>query len=85
MSNTMPIIIAGVAVAVNLIIIKVKVEKKRYADAGLDGGVLVILGLLFAGTITGLMVATVASSVVSLYLYMSPPKINEQKLKDYFN
>ena len=75
MANELTMIIAGIAVAFNLMIIKIKIEKKRYSDATLDGSLLILLGLLFSGTITGLMIGTVASSIISIYLYFFPPKV----------
>ena len=72
--NSIIMIVMGIAVAFNLIIIKWKIEHERYSDALLDGIVLVLLGIIFAGTISGLMVGTVASAIVSLYLMIVPPK-----------
>jgi Zn-dependent membrane protease YugP len=51
-----------------------KIERKRISDAILDGFILVLLGFLFSGTIAGLMIGTIASAIVSLYLMISPPK-----------
>ena len=68
------ILIMGVAVAANIIIIKWKFEKDRTNDALLDAGLLIVLAFVFSGTISGLMVGTVASAVISLYLLISPPK-----------
>jgi hypothetical protein len=68
------VLVMGVAVALNVIVIKFKIDKERYSDAILDAFVLVLLGFVFMGTVTGLMVGTVASSLVSLYLWFSPPK-----------
>jgi Na+/H+-translocating membrane pyrophosphatase len=67
------IIIFGIATAMNLGVIKMKLEHDRNADAALDFILLVLLTWIFGGTITGLAVATIASSFISLYLYVSPP------------
>ncbi len=69
------IMIAGVFVALNLIVIMIKIKKDRWLDAIIDGSLLVILAWVFGGTITGLMTATVASSIISMYLLVSPPQI----------
>ncbi len=67
------ILIGGLATGLNLIIIKVKLDRKRYSDAILDGGILALVGIVFKSTISGLMIGVVASSIVSLYLFFSPP------------
>jgi len=56
--------------------VKWKLENDRYADASLDAGVLVLLGWLFSGTISGLAIATIASAIMSLALLFSPPKMD---------
>ena len=73
--NGIMLLIVGVAVAINILIIKVKLESKRVADALLDGTVLVALSFVFGGSFNGLITATVASSIVSLYLWKNPPKL----------
>jgi len=68
------ILVMGVALAFNFLIIKWKFEHKRTSDAILDTGLLILIGLVFKGTITGLMIGTVASAIISLYLLAFPPK-----------
>ena len=63
----------GIALAVNVIIIMHKAKHGRLSDAILDATVLVVLGFVFMGTISGLSVATIGSLVVSGYLYLNPP------------
>jgi hypothetical protein len=87
--DALMLLIIGIAAAINILVIKVKVEKKRYGDATMDGSILVLLSYVFGGTFNGLITATVASSVVSIYLWFFPPKelfslskvIEEQKEK----
>ncbi len=67
-------VIAAVATAANILILKIKIEKERYSDALLDGLIFIALGFAFMGTITGLQIAVIASSLVSLYLWFFPPK-----------
>ena len=67
--------IIGIAVAFNFLVIKVKFERKRYADAILDVFLLTVISFLFAGSFGGLVVATVASAIISVYLYLFPPKL----------
>lgn len=71
----MEFIIIGVAVAFNFLVIKYKFEKKRYADGTLDLLLLATISFLFAGSFGGLVVATVASAIISILLYFFPPKL----------
>ena len=79
--DSLSLLVLAVSVATNFIFIKFKLERKRYSDAILDGIVFTLLIILFSGTVTGLSVATLASSIVSVYLYFSPPP-ELFKLKD---
>lgn len=72
----MPYLVMGVAASFNVLIIFWKWSRTRYLDAILDGSVLFLLGYAFKGTLGGMVVATVGSAIVSLYLLLKPPKIN---------
>ena len=65
----------GIALAANLISVKFKFDHNRTADAVADLIALVTLSLLFNGTISGLIIATYASAIISVYLWFSPPKM----------
>ena len=67
--------IIAIAVAFNFLVIKYKFEKKRYADGILDVSLLTIISFLFAGSFGGLVVATVASAIISVFLFFFPPKL----------
>ena len=69
----MEILMIGVATAFNFLIIKWKLEKKRFADAAFDIGILIILSVIFGGTLGGMTIAMIASAIVSLYLIWKPP------------
>ena len=69
----MEFLILGIIVALNFIIIKMKLDRKRYEDALFDGALLGLITMVFAGSFAGLVVGTVASLLISLYLYASPP------------
>lgn len=71
----MEFFIIGFAVFFNFMVIKYKFEKKRYADATLDLILLSTISFLFAGSFGGLVVATVASALISIYLIFFPPKL----------
>ena len=70
----MEAVIIAIAAAFNMLIIKSKVEHKRYEDAILDVTILVILSALFASTLGGMIIATISSFIASIYLLFSPPK-----------
>jgi hypothetical protein len=71
----MEFLVIGCAVAFNFLVIKVKFEKKRFADGVLDVLLLAIITFLFSGSFGGLVVATVASAIISLFLLAFPPKL----------
>ena len=72
----MEFLIVGIAVFFNIAFIKWKFDRKRYADATLDLILLVLVAILFSGSYAALVVGSVASALVSLYLYVSPPKLS---------
>lgn len=76
----MEIMILGGLVAFNFLIIYAKIRYKRYLDGSLDFFVLAVLSILFGGSYAGLVVATVASAVVSLFLLAFPPRLKLPKL-----
>lgn len=75
MNDLIAFLVIGIAVAFNFLVIKAKFEHNRYSDAALDLILLVIISFLFAGSFGGLVVATVASAIISVYLYFYPPKL----------
>ena len=66
--------IIGIAVFFNLAVIKWKIDKERYLDAGLDFAALVAITIFFSSSYSGLVVGTIASALFSVYLLISPPK-----------
>ena len=70
------IMIAGVAVAYNIVVVKMKMEHGRTADAWVDLTMLIVLGWLFSGSEGGLMIGTVASAIFSTYLFFDPPRLD---------
>ena len=71
----MEYLIMGIAAAFNLLIVYWKVSHNRVGDGVLDAIALVILSSIFGGTLGGMLVATVASAIVSLVLLINPPKL----------
>lgn len=74
------IFILGLALFFNIAVIKLKLERERYADATLDGVVLVGLAWFMGGTLNGMILATVASAMFSIYLWISPPQVDWDSL-----
>ena len=72
----MEFIFVGFAVFFNIAFVKWKFDRARYADAILDLILLVLVAILFSGSYGALVVGTVASALVSLYLFFSPPKLD---------
>lgn len=66
--------ILGLVVAVNFVIVKMKLDRKRWEDAVFDVLTLLIIMALFSGSYAGLIVGSVASLFISIYFFASPPK-----------
>jgi len=71
----MMMLAVGIVTALNLIIIKVKLEARRYGDVALDAMSLVVLSALFGNTLGGFVITMVASMCISLYLLVFPPSL----------
>ena len=69
----MEILIIAIATALNLIVLKWKAERERYGDLFLDISALIALNWMFGGTLGGMMIAMMASAMISTYLFFSPP------------
>lgn len=68
-------IVIGIAVFFNIAVVKWKFDHKRYTDAIVDGTLLVAVTMVFSGSYGALVVGTIASALVSLYLLISPPRL----------
>lgn len=71
----MEFLVMGFIVFFDYAILKWKLEKKRYGDFTLDLGMLLIVMTFFHSSTALLMVGMVAQFLMSLYLYISPPKL----------
>jgi len=69
----MEFLILGIVVASNIIIIKMKFDKGRTEDGIFDTLLLLGITILFSGSYAGLIVGTIASLFISLFLLASPP------------
>ena len=70
----MEFVIIGLVSAINLIIITHKFKKGRVEDGIFDSLLFVLLATMFSGSYGGMVVAMIASLVISIYLLASPPK-----------
>ena len=70
----MEFLLIGIATSFNLLVIKWKLEHSRFEDASLDATILFVLTAVFSGSTGGLIIATISSFIVSIYLLASPPK-----------
>lgn len=70
----MNFILIAIAVALNIIIILRKFKAKRYEDGIFDSILLTLVTVIFMGSYAGLVVGTIASLLVSIYLWASPPQ-----------
>ncbi|GHS88028.1 hypothetical protein FACS189487_05400 [Campylobacterota bacterium] len=68
-------IVAGIATAFNLLIVYTKYAMRRYLDCVLDFTALVVLVYIFSGTGQGgIIIAMIASALISLSLLIIHPK-----------
>lgn len=70
----MYLLIVGIAVAFNLLVIKFKYDRQRYADALLDLTLLALIAVFFSGSFNALVTGTIASAIISVVLLFSPTK-----------
>ncbi len=75
----MEFLIIGIVTALNLIVLKMKFEKERYGDLFLDIVSLIVLNILFGGTMGGMVISMIASAIISTYLYFKPPHFFEEE------
>lgn len=61
-------ILIGLITAFNFLILRWKWQRGQYANLVMDVGSLVVLSALFGNTILGMLIAMVASMVISLFL-----------------
>lgn len=70
------LIIAAILIVVaNIVMYKIKYEQNRLGDLTLDLGAMFFLNYIFAGTMTGMVIAMGASFLLGIYFYFYPPKM----------
>ena len=78
----MEVIIAvlGVAILFNFVILRIKWNRGQYIDAGVDVGMLLLLNMIFGGSMIGAASATAGSTLISLYLMKEPIRVVANKI-----
>ena len=61
----------GIATAINMIVLMLKLRNGSYGDFAIEVAALVVLALLFGQTVLGMLVAMIASLSFSAYLAFS--------------
>lgn len=84
------LILIGLAVSFNFLIIVKKYRDHRWLNATLDALLLMIICIVFSGSFNALVVGTIGSAVISIYLWFSPitlksflPEIGDDDYDDY--
>ena len=78
MGNAPLLIIVSISVLLNIAFIKFKIEKERYLDATIDSSLLILVMVVFSGSFSALVVGTISSMMISIYLWFSPPKVKNK-------
>jgi Ca2+/Na+ antiporter len=81
------LILAGLATAFNLLVILWKLKNKRYSDGLLDFMLFITIIFLFSGTLGGMVIGMIASFVISIYLYFTYDKKQEEadRIEQFWN
>ena len=61
-------LLIGCVTAFNFLILLIKWKARRFGDLSLDVLAVVVLSTLFGNTILGMLIAMVASLIISIYL-----------------
>ena len=69
----MEFLIIGIVSALNLILILHKFKKGRIEDGIFDTLFYICVTIIFSGTYAGMVVAMIASLIISIYLLSNPP------------
>lgn len=73
----MEFLIIGIVVAANIVFVFFKFDKGRAPEAVMDLFLLIVVTIVFSGSYGALVVGTIASLLISIYLYAKPPKVSK--------
>lgn len=71
----MEALIIAVIAGLNLIVVYWELEKRRFTTAALDISALVTLSVMFGQSTGGMVIATISSAMLSLFLLIKKPKL----------
>ena len=66
------VVALGFAVLFWFVILRLKWNRGMYADIGVDTSIMVLLNVVFGGSILGVVSATAGSTLITLYLLWKP-------------
>lgn len=75
----MDLVIIGIAVALNLLIVLRKAQVGQYFNALIDGSLLALVAVFFSVSTAALIIGTIGSLIVSLYLTFFPFKLKANR------
>ena len=71
----MEYLIIGVAVAINILVVVWKLQSGRVFNGIIDGALLVLVAITFSNSLGALIIGTIGSLFVSIYLTVKPFKV----------
>jgi len=69
----------GIALSFNILVVLWKFQHNRPLDAALDASLLVLVALIFSASTATLIIGTIGSALVSLYLLINPVRFSHAK------
>ena len=78
MADPIVLVFVAISVLVNIMFIKMKFERGRNLDAIVDAILLAGVMIVFAGSFSALVVGTISSMFISIYLWFSKIKVPTQ-------
>lgn len=70
----MEYLLIGVAVAINILVVVWKLQSGRAFNGIIDGALLILVAITFSNSLGALIIGTIGSLFVSLYLTVKPFK-----------
>ena len=72
----MSYVLLGVVMSLNFILVIWKFKHDRTLDAIVDGSLLAVVFMVFSGSTELLIIGTIGSFIISIYLLFSPVKLS---------
>jgi multisubunit Na+/H+ antiporter MnhB subunit len=81
----MSVLIFAIVTVFNIIVLRYKWNKKHKLDAAFDLTFMLILLSIFGGSFEGTIIAMATGGLLSVYLWICPPKIRFPSPKEWLN